>query len=171
MANPNIMVEPPHGASYVTTAYVPGTVEPNRLAWIEPAPRPATSAGNCHETAELSALPRIFTQREPGVPCSGKPVLGIVYADSPLATHETPAKPLATVSVAVQGLATLVDEAFLTKETCSKFVFANVDNGKLLVSSDWPSGAEAGKHWKIGMLMETGHRGDARILLGIEPPL
>lgn len=168
MAESGIMVEPPEGAKYVTAAYAPGTLEPNRLAWVQAPPAHAPSPAAGQETLELAKRPRVANKADDAErPWAGNSLIGIVYADSPIEDRSTSARPLAAVSVVVSGLVTLVDAAFADKATCGQFVFADADTGTLAVAAVKPSGA---RYWTVGMLLETGSRCDARVLLGIEPP-
>jgi len=180
MTDYEIMVEPPEGAVYVAAAY--NSIErlkPNRLAWTVPADEldDASELGRGQKAAELATLPRITNAANRGV--SGMPssyrrrhmhqeLLGVVYADSPLA-NEKEKNRLETVSVVVSGLVTIVDPVFETKATCGQFVYVDTF-GSLAVASTKPPNTVDQKYWKVGMLMEVGHRSDARVLLGIEAP-
>lgn len=167
-----MLVEPPEGSSFVVTAYVPGTVEPNELAWVQPND---PTSGHGQEHVELSKLPRIST----AVRCTNaadreqQGLLGVVYADSPVAYPSDSAHSLASVSVAVSGLVTLVHPHFKEKKqqcTCSDVVYARVpealEAGLPELKVQRGIAAAPGGGWvRVGRLMEIGSMGDARILL------
>lgn len=159
------LVEPPEGANYVKTAYEIGALTNHSLAWVQPTPQPA---GHRIEDVEISKLPLIATEvfRRDGFP---QPLLGVVYADSPL-TGDTRRK-FGTVSVAVTGIVTLLHPRFNDKKDCScgSFVFAKIKAGTnperpdIEVGPSMPTPADG---WcRVGMLLEVGGSGDARILL------
>ena len=153
------MVEPPDGASYVTAAYKPNDLQPNRLAWLCPSEEIKCDS---MEMSELAQLPCISNTNRDGGRGS---LLGVVYADSPLNTDAS--KPLDSVSVAELGVVTLVDSLFKDKShgSAGQMVYAKGTKDGCELRLARPGG-EAG-WWHVGMLLEIGSRCDARILLNI----
>ena len=158
-----VMVVPPEGASYFSAAYLPGTVEPNKLAWVVPNPEP-NPAGHGMEHDELLEMPRVVTDVK-GYD-ERLSLVGVVYADSPVATAGSR---LESVAVAATGFVTLVDTYFSDSKkdcTCGDVVYARASGEKVELGHQKGFAAPAMDGFvKVGRIMEIGSRGDARLLL------
>lgn len=167
----DVVVEPPEGSDYVKTAHRIGTLGNYSLAWVQP-PHTFDRSPHSIEDKEVASLPLVATE----VTSSGgqpQPLLGVVYADSPLGGPGRSGRVLSTVSVAVSGIVTLVHDYFKDKKHCScgSMVFAKpMDSAEpgppqIMVAAEKPEPAE---QWRrVGMLLEVGGCGDARILLQV----
>lgn len=161
-----VVVEPPDGACFAATAYEAGDAEPHRLAFVKDVGED-DSAALLNETKAhhyiRTVLPRITTK-----PADGSlNVLGVVYADSPLlGPTDADSKQLSAVSVAVTGVATIVDEAFANKQdyTAGKRLHVQVQGGHVRFCTTATPAAESG--WRnVGLVLEVGAQNDLRVLL------
>ena len=165
----SVVVEPPHEASYVRAAYVPGTVDANSVAWSVPVAAVEKGEHLTLAQQEIQRMIRISGSKgfRDGGAVEDPRFLGVIYADSPLAKDATFRHELSSVSVVVSGLVTIVHEAFDAKEktncTAGKFVHAH-PNGLLKVSADRTL-ADGSGYQRVGMLMEVGSNMDGRVLL------
>ena len=146
------MVEPPDGASYVVAAYKGGEVEPHKLAWS--IPRHVLPGGHVTDAQRYLYEEVVHVASSPAPTDSH--LLGVVYADSPLAAKEAT---LSAVSVAVTGIVTIIDKLFsLDKKkdaTAGKFIYAAAEGGLTYTVTDH----------RVGMLLEAGSQNDGRVLL------
>ena len=166
----DVVVEPPEGSDYVKTAHQIGTLTNYSLAWVQP-PHKFDRSPHSIEDKEVASLPLVATEVKSKE--QPQPLMGVVYADSPLGGPGPSGRELSTVSVAVSGIVTLVHDFFKDKKHCScgSMVFAKPMDSEepgppqIIVAAEKPE--PAGQWRRVGMLLEVGGYGDARILLQI----